>query len=216
MNVTSIISVLLAVTFSTSTALEILQYTAGVISEVPASYDINGDGKIDSADALLALQIVAGIEEYEEEIYIRPRGGFDRSNTIDSGILENGIRYEFVTGNTNLNDFLEQKDYIFTRNVDGIVIARTPKEAVEMGSYYLSNVLFRTTQVKDFIVYVYYCSTSGKWILELVHTTAHLSSSVEIPYVLTIDYFDGSMVRYHPKEFFICDNGLQWNRYNPD
>ncbi|MDR2559437.1 MAG: cellulase family glycosylhydrolase [Oscillospiraceae bacterium] len=49
--------------FSTADALEILKYTAGIISEAPAAYDLNGDGKIDTADALIILRIVAGLEE---------------------------------------------------------------------------------------------------------------------------------------------------------
>jgi hypothetical protein len=58
-----IIPIFLAFTFTAANALEILQYTAGIISEVPAWYDLNNDGEIDSADALLALQIAAGLKE---------------------------------------------------------------------------------------------------------------------------------------------------------
>jgi hypothetical protein len=206
------ISVLLAITLTTANALEILKYTAGIISEVPASYDLNGDGVIDSADALLALQIIAGIvEEEEDEVYIRPRGGFIGINTPDSGVLENGIRYEFVLGDTNLNDLLEQHDYVFTRNVDGTVIARTPREAVELGSYYLNRSLFSSMQVNDFIVYVHYCRTTGNWFLRTRQTNAHLVSAVATPYALAIDYFDGSMVRYHWSGAFICDREREWN-----
>ncbi|MDR2559436.1 MAG: hypothetical protein LBC86_07845 [Oscillospiraceae bacterium] len=61
-----------AVVFTTSDALKILQYTAGLIQEIPASYDLNGDGIINSADALAVLRIIAGVEEAPEHIPYEP------------------------------------------------------------------------------------------------------------------------------------------------
>jgi hypothetical protein len=58
------IATLLITAFTSANALDVLRYTAGLIPEVPASYDLNLDGEITAADALAMLRVAAGLTPF--------------------------------------------------------------------------------------------------------------------------------------------------------
>ena len=73
----------------------------------------------------------------------------------------------------------------------------TPKEAAEMGQYYLHPPLrnISSEQADECIIIVQYCSETNNWVLEF--SIINELSMAGFPSILAINRSNGSMVMYN-------------------
>ena len=86
-------------------------------------------------------------------------------NTPVEGVLKNGVRYEFVGGEFNLDEFCERND-VYRRGAALVepVIVRTPTEAAEMWLYHLWR-----SDLEPYFAYINlhirFCSAENDWVV---------------------------------------------------
>ena len=116
----------------------------------------------------------------------------------DKGIVLGDVRYKFQgleEGEFSLNEYRTIHDYSMREKLRDIVIAKTPKEAAELGRQYM-----RVTGLegnKDIFISVRYCSEIDSWVLVTEWDKPRPPSPGGIPSLLVISRVDGSMVIYH-------------------
>ena len=124
-------------------------------------------------------------------------------STSVEGVLENGVRYQFVGGEFNLGEFFERNTGIGGRPIFiEPVIVRTPSEAAELGLYFLS----REDRLKPYFdkirLHIRFCSTTNAWVV--IFNYVDIRDIIDedsifnyIPtIVVTFNYSTGETMRY--------------------
>jgi len=186
------------------------QYSANTVNH---GISINGkrvafDTALLSVDGMVYVSIreLAELLGYEV-LWDGERGEISLSNenfmedvlsTSFEGVLSNGIRYTYISGDFSLADFCERNNFVLLREVEDTVLARTPTEAAERGQYHLHGPLrsVERGQDVDLSINVRYCSETDNWVLELVLVDAEPYSVLGIPAILAINRTNGKMVLY--------------------
>ena len=129
-------------------------------------------------------------------------------STSVEGVLENGVKYEFVSEKFNLEEF-------FVRNTGypeyrggylsaSPVIVHTPAEAAKIGLYHFMRSI-SPWMIDDFEPYFAYigihirfCLATNRWVVVVIlDSTGTEQRAFEIVQIITIDYSTGHLFHFH-------------------
>jgi len=116
----------------------------------------------------------------------------------DKGIVLGDVRYKFQglkEGEFRLGEYREFYSYTIEEELEDIVIAKTPKEAAELGREHIRYVGWLEGSGTCFLL-VRYCSETDSWVL-FIEKDDPVPSPGGLPTILVINRKTGSMVKYN-------------------